>query len=95
MLDEAAAARFRPVVFTAIAGLVLSGIYNYLAKPGHSVLYHALFGFKMLLALHVFSVAILVTAPQEPAPRAPVVRRRDFRPGHHPDFGLPEGHQLN
>jgi uncharacterized membrane protein len=66
MLDEAAAVRFRPVVFTAITGLVLSGIYNFLSKPGHSVLYHALFGFKILLALHVFSVAILVTAPKNP-----------------------------
>ena len=65
-LDEGAAGRFRPMVFTAIAGLVLSGIYNFLAKPGHSVVYHMLFGFKMLLALHVFSVAILVTAPKNP-----------------------------
>ena len=63
-LDEAAAARFRPVMFTAIAGLVLSGIYNYLLKPGHPVLYHMLFGIKMLLVLHVFSIAILVTAPK-------------------------------
>ena len=62
-LDEAAAARFRPLIFTAIAGLVLTGIYNFLSKPGHSVLYHILFGFKILLALHVFSIAILVTAP--------------------------------
>ncbi len=65
-LDEAAAARFRPVIFTAITGILLSGIYNLLSKPGHSALYHMLFGFKMLLALHVFSVAILVTAPKNP-----------------------------
>ena len=62
--DEAAAARFRPILFTAIAGLVLSGVFNFLLKPGHSPLYHALFGMKMLLALHVFSVGILVTAPK-------------------------------
>jgi len=65
-LEERAAALFRPLVFAAMTGLVLSGIFNYLAKPGHSVLYSALFGMKMLLALHVFSVAILVTAPQNP-----------------------------
>jgi uncharacterized membrane protein len=65
-LDDAASARFRPVVYSAIAGLVLSGIFNYLSKPGHSVLFHMLFGIKMLLALHVFSVAILVTAPNNP-----------------------------
>jgi uncharacterized membrane protein len=65
-LDENAARRFRPAVFAAMAGLVLSGIFNYLSKPGHSVRYSALFGVKMLLALHVFSVAILVTAPNNP-----------------------------
>jgi uncharacterized membrane protein len=63
-LDESAAKHFRPAVFAAMAGLVFSGIFNYLSKPGHSVLYHALFGVKMLLALHVFSMAILVTAPK-------------------------------
>jgi uncharacterized membrane protein len=63
-LDEAAAARFRPIMFAGIAGLLVSGIYNYLLKPGHSPLYHMLFGVKILLALHVFSVAILVTAPK-------------------------------
>jgi uncharacterized membrane protein len=65
-LDERAASHFRPAVFAAMAGLVLSGIYSYLLKPGHSVRYHALFGVKMLLMLHVFSVAILVVAPHNP-----------------------------
>jgi uncharacterized membrane protein len=65
-LDENAARRFRPAAFAAMAGLVLSGIFNYLLKPGHSVRYSALFGVKMLLALHVFSVAILVAAPKNP-----------------------------
>jgi hypothetical protein len=64
VLDEAAALKYRPLVYAAITGLVLSGIYNYLYKTGHSVLYHMLFGIKMLLALHVFSVAILATAPK-------------------------------
>lgn len=62
-LDERAAAHFRPVVFTAITCLVISGLFNYMTKPGHSVLYHALFGMKILLALHVFSVAILIAQP--------------------------------
>lgn len=65
-LDEHAATRFRPAVFLALAGLVISGIFNYLSKPGHTVRYHALFGVKMLLAMHVFAVAILVTAPKNP-----------------------------
>ena len=62
-LDERAARHFRPVVFTAIVCLVVSGIFNYMTKTGHSPLYHALFGIKILLALHVFSVAILIAQP--------------------------------
>ncbi|MBS1855547.1 MAG: hypothetical protein JST11_09300 [Acidobacteria bacterium] len=62
-LDERAAAHFRPIVFTAMICLVLSGIFNYMTKPGHSVIYHALFGVKMLLVLHIFSVAILIAHP--------------------------------
>jgi len=62
-LDERAAAHFRPVVFGAIILLVISGLFNYIVKPGHSPLFHALFGIKILLALHVFSVAILVAQP--------------------------------
>jgi uncharacterized membrane protein len=65
-LDENAARRFRPAVFASMAGLVLSGIFNYFVKTGHTVRYSALFGVKMLLALHVFSVAILVSAPKNP-----------------------------
>jgi uncharacterized membrane protein len=65
-MDDSAAVHFRPVVFAAMAGLVLSGLYNYLSKPGHSVWYHALFGVKILLVLHVFSVAILAAAPKNP-----------------------------
>jgi uncharacterized membrane protein len=65
-LDKGTAAHFRPAVFAAMTGLVLSGIFNYLSRPGHSVLYHAFFGVKILLVLHVFSVAILATAPNNP-----------------------------
>ena len=61
-LEESAAAHFRPLVYTVMATLVLSGLYNYLVKPGHSQLYHILFGVKMLLVLHVISVTILATA---------------------------------
>ncbi len=64
--DESAAAHFRPLVFAAMAGLVISGLFNYLSKPGHSMLYSSLFGVKILLVLHVFSVAILATAPKNP-----------------------------
>ena len=65
-LNEATAKHFRGIVFAASGGLVLSGLYNYMLKPGHSVQYHALFGIKILLALHVLSIAVVATAPNNP-----------------------------
>ena len=32
------ALHFRPMVYAAMAGLVISGIYNILTNPGHSVM---------------------------------------------------------
>jgi uncharacterized membrane protein len=62
-LDEAAAAHFRPVVWAAIVCLIVSGMFNYMLKSGHTVVYHVLFGLKILLALHIFAVAILIARP--------------------------------
>jgi putative copper export protein len=61
-----AAATFRPFVIFAICGLILSGTYNILTNPGHSVTYHMLLGIKLMLALHVFAVAILITKVDNP-----------------------------
>ncbi len=63
---ERIAASFRPLVFASIAGLVLSGFINYLSAPGHTKFYHMLLGIKLLLALHVFAVAILIVQPNNP-----------------------------
>ena len=61
--------RFRPLVYAAIAGLLVSGLYNFLTHPGHTPYYHAWFGVKVLLALHVFAAAALAVrssrAPNE------------------------------
>ena len=61
--------RFRPLVYAAIGGLVVSGLYNFLTHPGHTPYYHAWFGVKFLLALHVFAAAVLAVrssrAPNE------------------------------
>lgn len=65
-LEEATAATFRPIVLAAIGGLALSGTYNLFSNPGHSPRYHMLLGIKLLLALHVFAVAMLVTQPRNP-----------------------------
>ncbi len=54
------------LALASIAGLVFSGVLNYLAMPGHSKLYHMLFGIKLLLALHVFAVSILIVQPNNP-----------------------------
>jgi uncharacterized membrane protein len=58
-LWEDMAAHFKPVVYAAVAALVLSGLYNILAHPGHSMPYYVLLGIKLLLALHVFAVMLL------------------------------------
>jgi hypothetical protein len=65
-LDNQAARRFRPLVFAAMTLLVVSGAYNFLYKNPRTPLYHALFGVKILLVLHVFAVAILATSPNNP-----------------------------
>jgi hypothetical protein len=57
------AARFRPRVYLAIAAIIISGIYNLLVTPGHTTWYLILFSIKILLALHVFAVAILAMRP--------------------------------
>jgi putative copper export protein len=63
---ERLAAAFRPLVYAAVAGLVISGFINYLTTPGHSKFYHMLLGIKLLLALHVFAAAILMVQPNNP-----------------------------
>ena len=64
-LDRAAAI-YQPLAFAAMGALLVSGMYNILTIPGHRPLYHALLGVKLLLAMHVFSVAILMGRPHNP-----------------------------
>jgi uncharacterized membrane protein len=58
-LWEDMAAHFKPVVYAAVAALVVSGVYNVIVHPGHSVTYDILLGIKLLLVLHVFAVMLL------------------------------------
>jgi uncharacterized membrane protein len=60
------AARFRPLVYAAVLGLILSGTFNLLTNPGHRPFYHMLLGIKLLLAAHVFAAAFLVVKPKNP-----------------------------
>jgi len=65
-LAATTAALYRPVVFAAIGGLLVSGLFNIFTKVGHSPMYHMMLGVKILLAMHVFAVAILVVQPDNP-----------------------------
>jgi len=65
-LDANAASRYRPLVVAATIGLILSGAYNLLTNPGHTPKYHMLLGIKLMLVLHVFAVAFLITQPKNP-----------------------------
>jgi putative copper export protein len=65
-LGDRAAVAFRPFVLAAICGLVVSGVYNILTHPGHRPIYQALLGIKLLLALHVFTVALRIVRPGNP-----------------------------
>jgi uncharacterized membrane protein len=65
-VENAAAAAWRPVVFGAIAGVLVSGIYNFMHRPVKTPAFHMLFGIKMLLALHVFAAWGLAAKPDNP-----------------------------
>ncbi len=65
-LESRAFTAYRPFVLAAVTGLIISGMYNILTNPGHTVKYHILLGVKLMLVLHVFAVAFLITQPQNP-----------------------------
>jgi hypothetical protein len=62
-VGDAMARAWRPFVLFAIAGILISGTYNFLRKTNLPSAYHAVFGIKILLALHVFAVLFLATKP--------------------------------
>ena len=65
-LAERTAVRFRPLVYSSIAALIVSGLYRIISTPGHSPRYHALLGVKLLLAAHVFAVSALIVKKDSP-----------------------------
>ena len=65
-VENAIAAAWRPVAFSAIGGLLVSGIYNFLNKTNLTPAYHAVIGVKFLLVLHVFAVVIVALKPDNP-----------------------------
>ncbi|MGA2594962.1 MAG: hypothetical protein ABSH32_34120 [Bryobacteraceae bacterium] len=59
-LTDRTAALYRPLVFGAIAALLVSGGYNLLTNPGHNTLYYLMLTIKLLLVAHVFAVGIVL-----------------------------------
>ena len=94
-LDEGAAAHFRPVVFAAMTGLVISGLFNYLSKPGHSVLYHVAVRREDSAGAARVQRRDSGDGSEESAAGAAVVRGGDFGADDRADFGVPEGDRLN
>ena len=62
-LSEKAAALFRPWLWLAMAALLVSGLYNVIAMPGHSALYRTVLIIKLLLVAHVFASGLLAIRP--------------------------------
>ena len=87
-LWEDMAAHFKPLVYAAVAALLVSGLYNILAHPGHSMKYHILLGVKLLLALHVFAVMLLGVQTECDATGAHDGGSGHFRPGDHRHIGV-------
>ncbi len=61
-VDDAIAS-WKPIAITATAGLLVTGVYNFMNRPVKTPTFHMLFGIKMLLALHVFVVTVIATRP--------------------------------
>src|ERR1039458_5393453 len=59
-LADRTAALYRPLVFGAIAALLVSGGYNLAANPGHHPRYYILLCLKLLLVAHVFAAGIVL-----------------------------------
>lgn len=59
--------RYRPVIFTVIGTILVSGIYNFVSKSSYPDHYQIWFGIKMLLVLHVFAAAVLYRKGKERA----------------------------
>ncbi len=49
---------FKRVAYTAIGGILVSGIMNFMRRSSFPPHYHAWFGIKVLLALHIFAVIL-------------------------------------
>ena len=58
---------FKPVAYSAIGGILVSGLYNFLSKTAYPEHYHMWFGIKVLLALDVLAAVALYKPGKERA----------------------------
>jgi hypothetical protein len=65
-VDNAIAATWKPVLFFAIAGVLLSGIVNLIEAGQRTPRFHMVFGLKMLAVLHLLAVSVLATRADNP-----------------------------
>ncbi len=76
LLFEKLVQRYRLLLYSAIAGLIASGAFNLMGRPGHTRYYHIWFGIKILLALHVFAAAWMAVRPGPATPESNAKRLR-------------------
>lgn len=62
--------RFRNWIYAAILVLTGTGLYNLLTKASYPPGYHAWFGIKMLLVLHIFAASLVACLREDGARRA-------------------------
>jgi len=60
-VGNAIAASLRPAVLTAMALLLVSGLYQYMMVANKTTAWNAVIGVKFLGVLHIFAVGFLVT----------------------------------
>ena len=65
-VDSAIAAAWRPAVFLAIGGVLISGIFNLVRAGQRTPTFHMIFGIKMLAVLHLLAISVLITRPENP-----------------------------
>jgi hypothetical protein len=65
-VENAFGAAWKPFAIAGIIGILISGLFNFLRKAGLTPTYHAIFGVKVLLALHIFATLILAARPDNP-----------------------------
>jgi hypothetical protein len=53
------ASAFKPALWVAMGGILISGTYNFLSKTAFPPHYHMWFGIKILLVLHIFAALVL------------------------------------